>query len=768
MYDFSFEFPSVFIFLALFVLSHLFLRVKEQFYFLPNLHSSLPPQTKKKKDYARFFHFLSIVFVFISLANPLYVVQKIDKNKHALDIVLSIDTSGSMSLQGLDEKEYSKSRLDVVKDVLKEFVDKRAQDNIGVVLFGDRSGVASALSQDKDALLLRIEGAKVGVFGKSTALIESIVQSSLLLKQGKSSTKIIILLSDGEDTASKVPLSIALKIAKKSHIKIYTISMGESNNNLLELIAKESGAQNFVVKSKKDLQAVYATISHLEEQTQNTNITEVVHEKYRYFLFLALVSLALFARFSQKTSPNQLKKLLSGDIFSKILLYPELEKKRGYQLLYGLVVLLLVVAFFTTKTEEKKFPLETYVLALNTATSMNRTDIYPSRFAAAKKKVVAFLQMHPQSQVALVLFNTQAYLAYPMSQDKKTLAMLVQRLKPTKIEEDSLFTMLQGAAYLLANFKEKNIVLFSDNSGITNMQKELHYLQKKSLHLHTFLIQSKSEEAESLEKISLQSGGRFVPYSYASQDVTHLHQKREILPSLELVEHLSFYLILMALLLLLFTYLVQYDLKRDFFGLFLLFVFVSLSPQAKADLLDFKKLSDAKKCYQEGEYASASKLYAKLASSKRVEYNLANALYKAREYKEAITHYKHALGETRNMNARIYYNIGNAYYFLHKLHAAKKYYILSLKDKLDTEAQENLKIVLYLLKHHSKSTNKKYSLPKNKRSYKQEEQAISSSYTLRLQKIIASEEERWMQVIEKNRPLLFLQKLPSDKEGKND
>ena len=294
MNSFYFEYSYFLISIPIYIFIIIYFTQKEQSYYIPNIVDTLKA-TKKHKSIKNILKHFSVIFAILALSSPIQIQHQIDKNKHTLEIVLNIDTSGSMSLNGLNELDYNQTRLDVVKSVVKDFIHKRKKDTIGLVVFGNRSSVASPLSYNNEVTLNIIKKLTIGVVGKSTALIDSIVQATQLLKNGFSSSKLIILLSDGDDTASKVPLEIALSIAKKEKIKIYTIAIGESNNNLLELISRESGAKSFIATNKKDLQKVYKSITQLEATTHNIKKIKIIHYLYKYPLYLALLCIFIIA-----------------------------------------------------------------------------------------------------------------------------------------------------------------------------------------------------------------------------------------------------------------------------------------------------------------------------------------------------------------------------------------------------------------------------------------------------------------------------------------
>lgn len=294
MFDnFSFEHPYFLLLLLLFIMASRYFKPMPTLYYMPHFHQLLP-HSYKKKYLKSILKWSTLIFAIIALSTP--VINKGTKSikEDSIDIVLSFDTSGSMSIIGFNEQNYEQNRWEVVTEVVKDFISTRENDRIGLVIFGNTAAVASPLSYDNEAQMNIIEQISIGVVGKSTALIDSIVTSIGLLKNSKSPSKVIILLSDGDDTASQVPLSVALKLAKKYRIKIYTVSIGESNNNMLQVISNENGAQSFMATNKEDLAQVYETINSLERSNTENNKVKIVEPFYFYFLGLSLASALLF------------------------------------------------------------------------------------------------------------------------------------------------------------------------------------------------------------------------------------------------------------------------------------------------------------------------------------------------------------------------------------------------------------------------------------------------------------------------------------------
>ena len=297
--NFSFEYPYVLGLLLLFILSSKYLKRRPQSFYIPHLQQALPQSNRRHLK--SLLKWTTITFALIALSSPIITRGVKSLKEDSIDIVLSLDTSGSMSSIGLNENNYEQNRWDVVKDVVKEFINIRKKDRIGLVIFGDTSAIASPLSYDGQAQIGILQLIFIGVVGKSTALIDSIVNAISILKKSKNPSKVIILLSDGDDTASKVPLAIALELAKKHHIKIYTVSIGESNNNMLELIAEESNSQSFIAHDKEGLLEVYKSINKLERHQSEGTRVKVIEYLYTYFLSIALVSALFLSLISRKS-----------------------------------------------------------------------------------------------------------------------------------------------------------------------------------------------------------------------------------------------------------------------------------------------------------------------------------------------------------------------------------------------------------------------------------------------------------------------------------
>lgn len=203
----------------------------------------------------------------LALAKPFVYDASSDQHKKGRDLILAIDASGSMAQSGFDGKDRFKTKYETTLALSKDFIEKRFDDNMGVVVFGTFAYTASPLTYDLESLSYLLDMTNVGLAGESTALGDAIMQSIRTLSYGEAQNKAIILLTDGYHNAGHASPKEAVKKAKEAGIKIYTIGIGKKSDydvSLLETIAKESGAKSYAASSAKALSNIYEEINALE------------------------------------------------------------------------------------------------------------------------------------------------------------------------------------------------------------------------------------------------------------------------------------------------------------------------------------------------------------------------------------------------------------------------------------------------------------------------------------------------------------------------
>jgi Ca-activated chloride channel family protein len=290
------EYPYVLLLILVFILCSVLCKAKSPTYYIPHLNI-FQKSNQKSNLLNNVLKYLVIVLAIISLASPIKEKDTQLIKNDGINILLNLDASGSMKHRDLDQ--YN-NRFDVVKDIVKDFISKRKNDNIGLVIFGDSVMMASPLSFDKNAQKEIIDYLEVEMAGNKTALMDSIARSVNILKEQKAKSNVIIVLSDGEDTASKIPLKVVVKLLKKYSIKAYTIGIGNSNRYVLNQISTQSNAKSYTAYSKDDLIAIYEDINKLEKSKIDQN--KIVLKDYLFFypLFFAIFFLIIFIYLKNK------------------------------------------------------------------------------------------------------------------------------------------------------------------------------------------------------------------------------------------------------------------------------------------------------------------------------------------------------------------------------------------------------------------------------------------------------------------------------------
>ncbi|HEU4632387.1 MAG TPA: VWA domain-containing protein [Flavisolibacter sp.] len=253
---------------------------------------------------------LAIACIILALARPqIRNVQSRTKGE-GIDIILCMDVSGSML-----SKDFLPNRLTVAKQMAAEFVKGRPVDQIGLVIFAGESYTQYPLSTDHASLLQQIQGITSGMLEDGTVIGEGLAKSVERLSSSKSRSKIIILLTDGNeqppDTRIIDPIT-ALEIAKAKGVKVYTIGMGALgmatveekgvkrsgssaflDEALLKRIASQTGGLYFRATDEESLQSIYHQIDKMEKSEVEVVTKERFDEQFVYFILAALFFLAL-------------------------------------------------------------------------------------------------------------------------------------------------------------------------------------------------------------------------------------------------------------------------------------------------------------------------------------------------------------------------------------------------------------------------------------------------------------------------------------------
>lgn len=253
---------------------------------------------------------LSWTFLIIALMQPENVDQFRQVKNKGYDLMLAVDISASMQALDFATNDKAISRLDVTKEVVGNFIKGRQGDRVGLILFGQNAYLHMPLTLDVASVSRMLNDTVPGMAGNATAIGDAIGMGVRTLRERPSGSRVLILLTDGEDNASSIPPLEAAKLAKQYGVRIYTIGIGKKglvpfpnqfggygmgevamDEELLKKIAEETGGQYFSASNQKMLASIYSKINELEKSEANETLFLIRDPLYQYPLSLALLFL---------------------------------------------------------------------------------------------------------------------------------------------------------------------------------------------------------------------------------------------------------------------------------------------------------------------------------------------------------------------------------------------------------------------------------------------------------------------------------------------
>ncbi len=231
------------------------------------------------------------LLLLLAAARPTWIGEAIELPNSGRDLMMAVDISGSMKIEDMQQGQALVPRIRTVKQVGADFISRRAGDRLGLILFGSKAYVQSPLSFDTATVERFLLEALIGFAGQETAIGDAIGLAAKRLKERPVQSRVLILLTDGQDTASSVPPLEAAQLASKLGIRIYTIGIGADQMTLpglfgssfgsrrvnpsaeldeasLQEIARMTGGQYFRARNPAELAQIYQLLDELEPVEQ--------------------------------------------------------------------------------------------------------------------------------------------------------------------------------------------------------------------------------------------------------------------------------------------------------------------------------------------------------------------------------------------------------------------------------------------------------------------------------------------------------------------
>lgn len=319
MPDISFAYPFV-LWLLVLLIPMIIWYIYKHNQIHANIKISTIRNVSKRKGfryYLRYFLFIlrlaAFTFIILALARPQTTLRWENTSTEGIDIMLSMDISWSMLA-----RDFSPNRLEASKTVASQFVLNRHHDRIGLVVFSGESFTQCPLTTDQTVMLNLLKEIKNNdVLEQGTAIGMGLATAVSRLKDSKTKSKIIILLTDGENNRGDIAPKTAAELAKAFDIKVYTIGVGTKgtaptpvgisngrmvyqnmpvkiDEKLLKEIAKKTGGSYFRATNKKALERIYNQIDKLEKTKIDVKQFSKKNEMYMVFAAIAGVLISIF------------------------------------------------------------------------------------------------------------------------------------------------------------------------------------------------------------------------------------------------------------------------------------------------------------------------------------------------------------------------------------------------------------------------------------------------------------------------------------------
>jgi len=229
------------------------------------------------------FLLLLWMLIVLALARPQFLEPPLSRVLPTRDLMLLVDLSGSMEAEDFTNSQGDKvDRLTAVKEVLEDFLARREGDRVGLIVFGNAAFVQVPFTQDLEATRQLLNETSVRMAGPRTALGDAIGLGITLFERSEVEHRVMIALTDGNDTGSKVPPAQAAKIAKDNDIIIHVIGVGDPgtigegklDEEALGAVASTSGGRYFHAADREQLEEIYTELDRIDTR-------EVEVETYR-------------------------------------------------------------------------------------------------------------------------------------------------------------------------------------------------------------------------------------------------------------------------------------------------------------------------------------------------------------------------------------------------------------------------------------------------------------------------------------------------------
>lgn len=283
---FSFAWPAVLILLILPFIVRLIKSKNNQAdtpLYLPTFALVSEPTKQSSASQFPWLLYLAWLLFVVAAAKPQWLGEPVTIPQEGREMILAVDLSGSMDEKDMVIGRQQVNRLTMLKYVLNDFIDRRVGDRLGLILFADTAYVQTPLTYDRTTVKQMLNEAVLGLVGEKTAIGDALGLAAKRFNDKGKSNRVLILLTDGQNTAGNIDPREALEIAKETGVRVYTIGIGademmvrsifgtrkvnpsaDLDENLLNQIANETGGKYFRARDTEELEVIYKLLDELE------------------------------------------------------------------------------------------------------------------------------------------------------------------------------------------------------------------------------------------------------------------------------------------------------------------------------------------------------------------------------------------------------------------------------------------------------------------------------------------------------------------------
>ncbi|MBY6017323.1 vWA domain-containing protein [Ferrimonas balearica] len=250
----------------------------------------------------RYLAIVAWLLILLAASRPLWIGEPVAMKREGRDLMLAVDLSGSMQIEDMELGNRVVDRFTMVRHVLSDFIERRDGDRLGLILFADQAYLQAPLTFDRFAVARFLDEAVLGLVGQQTAIGDAIALGVKRFNDLEQSSRVLVLLTDGENNAGRFTPAQAVSLARQSGVKLYTIGIGsaeirrrgllgtrtvnpssdldQAEKSFIQL-SESTGGRYFRARSTEELESIYQELDQLEplarEQSQWRPQTELFY-----------------------------------------------------------------------------------------------------------------------------------------------------------------------------------------------------------------------------------------------------------------------------------------------------------------------------------------------------------------------------------------------------------------------------------------------------------------------------------------------------------